>query len=163
MASETEDLLTTLQRLTADLMKTVNAAPKEALDWKPGPDTNSVWAIATHALGACRHWLVAVIAREGNPRDRDSEFLAAASEVADLQRTSERWLADAQRILTAMSSADLDAPADLARTTGMLWPRMGTISNRAAVLHVVEHLGLHIGHVELTLQLWQMQHAPAAG
>ncbi len=163
MASETEDLLTTFSRLTDQLMRSVDATPVEALDWRPGLETNSIWQIATHALAACRHWLIAVVAREPNDRDRPSEFRATAADVAQLHVAADRWLADARRILPAMTTANLDAPCDLTRTIGVSFPRDGyTMSCRAAMLHALEHLGMHTGHVELTLQLWHMDAAGRA-
>src|SRR4051812_33549941 len=98
MAKEGQDFLATFERLTVHLMENRRAGPAESLDWRPGDDTNSMWAIGTHALSACRHWLVAVVAREPNPRDRESEFRSTAAGFAQLEALAEAWLADARRI-----------------------------------------------------------------
>jgi hypothetical protein len=33
--------------------------------------------------------------------------------------------------------------------------------NRRCLTHVIEHLGLHLGHVELTIDWWKAAHADA--
>jgi uncharacterized damage-inducible protein DinB len=157
MGTEGQDFLLTMERLTEHLMEKLSSAPPESLDWRPGPDTNSIWAIGTHALSACRHWLVAVVAREPNPRDRESEFRSAASQLSELQSLCDHWLIDARRLLPSMTTADFDAPCDLSRTTGITFRTSASMTCRAAMLHAVDHLGIHIGHVELTAQLWQLQ------
>jgi DinB superfamily len=157
LTAEGVDRLATFERLTQQLMDEVLAVPADALDWKPGPDTNSIWAISIHALSACRHWLVAVVAREPNPRDRESEFRATGSDNEELIQAGKRWIADARRLLPGMDGAYLEAPCDLMRTTGIMFPTTDTISNRMALLHSLEHLGIHVGHVQLTAQLWRLQ------
>lgn len=159
MIQETQDMLATLERLTDQLVRAMTAAPLGALDWRPGPDTSSAAILATHALGASRHWLVSIVAGESSGRVREVEFRAAGPDVGDVQERAERWLADARRVLEPMSSADLDAPCRLP-SSSEAW--MQSLTCRGAVLHVVEHLGMHIGHLELTLQLWQAQTAGAA-
>jgi hypothetical protein len=157
MAQEGQDFLATFERLTEHLMENLRRVPAESLDWRPGPDTNSMWAIGTHAISACRHWLVAVVAREPNPRDRESEFRSTAVELAQLEEFAERWLGDARRILPNMSTAEFDAPCNLAATTGITFRTSEPLTCRAALLHAVDHIGIHIGHVELTAQLWRLQ------
>jgi uncharacterized damage-inducible protein DinB len=156
MTQETRDLLATLDRLTAQLVRGVTSTPVEALDWAPGPETNSVAVLATHALGASNHWLVSIIGGVDDGRDREAEFRALRADLGNVQARAQAWLADARRILEPMTAADLDQPCRRPSTSEG-W--MAALTARGAVLHVVEHMGMHIGHLELTLQLWQAQHA----
>lgn len=152
MIQETRDLLETLERLTGDLVRAVTEAGSGALDWRPdSPETNSPAAIATHALGASRHWVVVIVGGDTDDRDREEEFRAEARDVGDLQTRAQQWLADARRILEPMTVADLDGPCR--KPVVRDW--MASLSARGAVLHVIEHLGMHIGHLELTIQLWR--------
>ncbi len=154
MIQEAQDLLGTLERLTGDLVRAVTEAGADALGWRPdSPETNSPAAIATHALGASRHWLVSIVGGESDDRDRDAEFRAEARDIGDIQERATQWLADARRILERMGTADLDGPCRLP----VLRTWMSSLTARGAVLHAIEHLGMHIGHLELTLQLWQAQ------
>jgi uncharacterized damage-inducible protein DinB len=157
MIQETQDLLSTLERLTNQLVKAMTSAPLGALDWRPGPETSSAAVLFTHTLGASRPWLVSIVAGETSDRVREREFEAVGPEVGDARERADRWLADARRILEPMSTADLDRPCRLPSSSE---PWMETLTARGAVLHVVEHIGMHIAHLELTLQLW---HALQAG
>ncbi|HTE83641.1 MAG TPA: DinB family protein [Dehalococcoidia bacterium] len=158
MIQETTDLLGTLERLTGDLVRAVTEAGAGAMGWRPdSPETNSPAAIATHALGASRHWVVSIVGGESDDRDREAEFRAEAQDIADVQERADQWLADARRILEPMSTADLDGPCRLPVTRD--W--MSSLTARGSILHAIEHLGMHIGHLELTLQLWTAQKAEA--
>ena len=160
MLQESRDLLTTLERLTHDLLHGIDGAPPEALDWTPCADGNSAAAILTHSFGAARHWLVAYVGKIATERDREAEFHATREQLGDLNARAERWLADARKVLDPLTTADLDArcaiPASAAQT-------YGDVTNRGAILHVIEHLGTHVGHLEITLQLWRAQMAPHLG
>jgi len=156
MIQETRDLLATLERLTNQLVQGVTSAPAEALDWAPAPQTNSVAVLATHALGANNHWLVSIIGGEDDGRDREAEFRALRADLGNVEERARAWLADARRILEPMSAADLDQPC---RRPSPSEGWMAHLTARGAILHVVEHIGMHIGHMELTLQLWQAKQA----
>jgi hypothetical protein len=155
---ETQDILTTLERLTGDLVRAVTEAGDQALDWRPeAPETNSPAAIATHALGASRHWLAVIVAGESDDRDRDAEFRVSSISVASLTVQADEWLQTARRVLNSLSQADLDGPCR--KPVERDW--MSSLTARGAILHVFEHLGMHIGHLELTLQLWRAQKVTA--
>jgi hypothetical protein len=155
---ETQDILTTLERLTGDLTRAVSEAGDAALDWRPDAmETNSPAAIATHAIGACRHWLAVIVAGETDDRDRDAEFRVSAVTVAKLRAQADEWLVTARRVLDSLSQADLDGPCR--KPVERDW--MSSLTARGAILHVIEHLGMHIGHLELTIQLWRAQKVTA--
>jgi hypothetical protein len=155
---ETEDILTTLERLTGDLVRSITDAGDAALDWRPGaPETNSAAAIATHALGASRHWLAVIVAGETDDRDRDAEFRVSALSVAGLTAQADEWLTTARRVLGSISQTDLDGPCR--KPVERDW--MSSLTARGAILHAIEHLGMHIGHLDLTLQLWRTQKVTA--
>jgi Protein of unknown function (DUF664) len=155
---ETEDILTTLERLTGDLVRSLTDAGDAALDWRPSaPETNYPAAIATHALGASRHWLAVIVAGESDDRDREAEFRVSSLTVAGLTAQADEWLVTARRVLGSLSQPDLDGPCR--KPVERDW--MSSLTARGAILHVIEHLGMHIGHLDLTLQLWRAQRVAA--
>ena len=160
MIQESRDLLATLERLTHDLVHEIDGAPPEALDWSPCADANSAAAILTHSFGAARHWLVAYVGKIASERDREAEFHATREQLGDPNLRAERWLADARAALDPLTTADLDAPCAMPASARQGY---GDLTNRAAVLHVIEHLGTHIGHLQLTMQVWRAQMAPHLG
>lgn len=159
MIQEAQDLLATLERLTEQMVTAMASAPLGALDWRPGPETSSAAVLFTHTLGASRHWLTSIVAGESSDRVREREFEAVGPEVGDIRERAQRWLADARRILEPMSTDDLDRPCRMPSSSE---PWMQTLTARGAVLHVIEHIGMHIAHLELTIQLWHALQAGAA-
>ena len=158
MIGETRDFLAKIDEMTGHVMRLISAAPAGALDWQPGPDTNAVPAIATHALGATRHWIVAIIGGRSSDRVREAEFRAVPGDVADLRERVQRLLLEAQEVMEPMSTADFDATCQASRMTGSAFAvENPNMSVRSAALHVIEHLGTHIGHLELTLQLFRQR------
>jgi uncharacterized damage-inducible protein DinB len=74
--------------LHADLNRTIEGASREALDWKPAEDSNSLAVLASHVAGSERYWIGEVAGGQRVGRDRaDSraqEFLAEGLEATDL-------------------------------------------------------------------------------
>ena len=64
--------------LYVGLFQAIEGLPPAALDWVPGPDTNSLAVLAVHVTGATRYWIGDVAGR-----DRDAEF-----QVRDLDATA---------------------------------------------------------------------------
>jgi uncharacterized damage-inducible protein DinB len=132
-----------IEQLIADL-------PPEALDWRPmdgeGEATNSLAVLVTHALGAERYWVAEVFGGQSLSRDRDAEFrvsdLDLAALRADLARTGDL----VRDVLTTAPAERLDQTVTLPNRT---------VTRRWAVLHALEHIALHLGHMQLTRQLWR--------
>jgi uncharacterized damage-inducible protein DinB len=110
----------------------------------PGPDTNSAAVLVVHCCGVSEHWLGHVGLGRPSNRDRDAEFRATAS-VAELHTLIEAALAQAEADVVALDAATAsrdhpggDHPVDVDRSSASL------------VLHVLEELYQHLGHMELT-------------
>jgi hypothetical protein len=158
MIGESRDFLAKLDEMTGQVVRLMTAAPAAALDWQPGPDTNAAPAIVTHALGATRHWIIAIIGGRSSDRVREAEFRAGSGNMKDLRERVQQLLIEAREVMEPMSTADFDATCQAARMTGSAFAAENpNMSVRSAALHVVEHLGTHIGHLELTLQLFQQR------
>ena len=83
-------------------------------------------------------------------RTRESEFAAKGSSVQELETLLDRTGETTRRVLRTLSSDDLakfKAPS----------PGRETVSYRWAVLHTIEHLAQHLGHLSLTKQLYRAQ------
>lgn len=140
--------LETVRGQTSVLRSIIEGLPGEALGWRPGPDTNSLAALVTHAWGAAQAW-TARAAGEEIARDRESEFRTVASP-AELIAQIDRGL---ERIERHLSHADPQRYADVWRG-----PRGGDTRTRAAcLLHALEHTQEHVGQALLTRQLWEQR------
>jgi hypothetical protein len=118
---------------------------REALNWKPHPEANSMAVLVTHTLGSEREMLAAVRGVKV-PRDRPSEFRAEA-DASHLQRLldeADSWL-DEQA--AGMSAEDLTA----GRPRGDRPPRPGL----AWLVTNYGHAREHLAQMELTKQLYE--------
>ncbi len=128
----------------------LNALPDEALDWVPGHEMNSVSVIITHLTGAERFLIGDIIMQDPSNRNRDAEFMAKGMTKADLTRrldTSENYIKVAFEKLTM---------EDL--STERYHPRHGDKVKVAwALLHALDHVATHLGHIQITTQLWHQR------
>ena len=138
-----EDLRGQVGALIADL-------PAEALNWRPldrtsDHATNSLAVLATHIAGAERFWIAEVIGGQPATRDRDAEFATRVDGPAELHQRLEETGAVTREVFSALRRADLEGTREV---------RGRTVTVRWAILHVIEHTALHLGHMQLTYQLW---------
>ncbi len=146
---EVEGYIETLRDLREETLKHVGALEAEALNWKPPvSDTNSIYALATHMAGSERYWIQKNVGGVEVKRDRPAEFAASGADVNALRQQIHEVAQQSEAVLRSLSAADLRS---MRKTT------LGEHSVQWCILHVVEHLSRHLGHVELTRQLWEAQ------
>ncbi len=119
-------------------------------NWRPPfGETNSVWALAEHALGNARAWIIGIAAGNEIGRDRPGEFTSAGEHVASLVSKIDRMAADVTQALSGIEPARLDVRLLPAQE---LWGegQPHDISVRDAIVQVIEHLSLHLGHMQMT-------------
>ena len=128
----------------------LNALPLEALDWKPGPEMNSISVIIVHLTGSERFLIGDVVMQEPSNRNRDSEFQMSGMSKPSLVKR----LNDTEAyIKSAFEKLSLD---DLG--TERMHPRHGTMVRVDwALLHALEHTATHLGHINMTVQLWHQR------
>jgi hypothetical protein len=146
-----EDLLERLTDLHQDALNAIEGLPPEALDWTPlketNDDMNSINILITHFCGAERYWVGDIATGDPSNRKRESEFSVAAL-TADKLTTKIQAATDyAQVALQKLNLADLGVEKTQLRdgqgvTTG--W----------ALLHALEHTAIHVGHIQITRQMW---------
>lgn len=116
----------------------------ELLDERPhGPGTNSVAALIVHCCSLTPWWLGHVALGDPTDRQRDAEFHATA-ELADLHAL----VAETLELLPVLL-ARLEA-GDGVDEGGRAFLHDGDASDASVVVHVLEELYQHLGHMELT-------------
>ena len=144
------EYLEVLKTLHRDFIKAFDGLPDEALDWIPGEEMNSLCVLVVHTTGSTRWWIGIAL---GDPpeRNRDLEFQANGLRVAELQARFATLEEYAQNGLERFSLADM-------ATTHSV-PNRGDwrVSSAWALLHALEHIGLHLGHAQITRQLWEQR------
>lgn len=116
---------------------TVNVRPH-------GDETNSATVLITHSCASARFWFEHVGLGRDSERNRDSEFVAESS-VADL-RLLLSTTADRLEVL----AAELDAGPTASEHALRAHLPCGDGSDGSVVLHTLEELYQHLGHLELT-------------
>jgi uncharacterized damage-inducible protein DinB len=132
------------------MREVIAGADPEALDWRPGPDTNSIAVLAVHSMHSTRMWLSVATGAPLPERDRPSEFLATADGVEALLAFFDAMAADCRALLDTPEPFDPGA----VRVTGR--DDEETATGAYALLHALEHVREHVAHAQLTAQLWQM-------
>ncbi|MFL7891329.1 MAG: DinB family protein [Anaerolineales bacterium] len=156
MSSCFADYLDNLAELHTEIMKTVRQLPAEAFDWIPVEGANSLCVLMVHIAGAERYWLGDVIAGEPSGRDRPAEFRAKNLSTDMLEAKLNESLGYAELVLGKLDTNDLGA--------SRIDPRNGQEVTLAWALdHTLKHTAIHLGHIQLTKQLWENSKSEDAG
>jgi uncharacterized damage-inducible protein DinB len=108
-----------------------------------GPDTNAVAALVVHCCAVTEFWIGHVALGRPTSRDRESEFSTTAT-VSELHAIVARTLAQVSEDLAAVDEGRVQADR-----TGRQFLEGGDESDGAIVLHVLEEIYQHLGHMEL--------------
>lgn len=149
--SELENYRRRIEDLRGQVRDLIAEVPAAALNWRPvGTQeeglTNSLAALAAHIAGAEHFWIGEVVGGLPATRDREAEFATTAEDVAELVRLLAATGAETRQVLARLEPSDLD---------GERQARRRTMPVRWCILHVVDHTALHLGHMQLTYQLWR--------
>jgi len=146
--------LNRLEELHLNIVQAFNGLPQAAMDWVPGESMNSIDVLVVHLTGAERYWIGDVASGDVGAidaiRDRAAEFRVTGNTAEMLHQRLDDTLSYARRALESLALPDLEQE----RTS----PRSGnkfTVS--WALLHALEHTAIHVGHIQLTRQLWEQE------
>ena len=138
---------TRILELHAEIQKILETLPPEALEWTPAPEMSTITVLVTHLTGAERFLIGDIIMETPTGRDRSAEFSARGASPADLIARLRLAEQDLERWLGTLKLEDLEK--------SHLHPRHGKqVSASFALLHALEHASEHLGHIQLTAQLW---------
>lgn len=150
MLAEIVGYLASLRDARAQMLLVLEDLSADALNWRPLPEeTNSLYALAFHSLGAERRWIHEVVGQRKIERDRVAEFRARGDDVPSLRALFDAVTRDSEEILARLTDADLDAVRPEPKPHAVRW----------GILHVIEHYNEHLGQMRLTRQLWENRHA----
>lgn len=139
-----------LRARRADVLNVLNGLSEDALNWHPlSNDTNSIYALAVHCLGAERKWIHEIVGGRKIERDRDAEFRALATNPRSLRAQYDATANESEEILARLILTELETTRQAMR--------YGEQSVRWCILHVIEHYNEHLGQMWLTRQLWESQ------
>ena len=120
------------------------------LDWSPGEGMNSITVMVVHTAGAEHYWFGDVAAGVSTRRDRPAEFQARELGKSALIRKLDDGLGYAEKTLSRFTLGDLEREC--------LVPHSGAkVSVAHDLRHAMAHTALHLGHIQVTCQLWEQR------
>ncbi|MBI2918896.1 MAG: DinB family protein [Chloroflexi bacterium] len=148
MEPEAQAYVDSFHNLWEQARQALKDLPPQALNWTPLPrDTNSAAVVVTHMCGSAALGVYQALTGVDVRRQRDAEFRASAQTAADLLAVVDRIEAQCREALegaTTNALAEAFAP-----------PGRDPLSRRGWVQRSLTHLGTHVGHLQLTRQLWE--------
>jgi uncharacterized damage-inducible protein DinB len=132
-------------------METIlNEISQEALDWDPGIEMNSIAVLTAHTAGATRFLIGDMVGGENSNRNRTAEFETSDLTAEVLRARLEETQVHSRTVLEGLKLEDLHAVR--------IHPRDGQEYTVTWCLgHALEHAAQHLGHMEVTRQMWEMQ------
>ncbi len=154
-SAEARQIAVVLDRIGSGVIETLTGVPEAVLNRQIAlPEANSLFALATHMLGAGEFWVLVMAGERVIDRNRDAEFTASGT-FEQIDARCKRWLAAVHDVLDGMPSEQLDRaaepPAAYSGTVGTFGDEPMTV--RDCLLHAVEHSALHQGQIEITRQM----------
>ena len=146
--SDYYDRLEDLHATIKDLIKDLSV---EALNWQPGPEMNSLAVLVTHLSGSEVFWIGEMAGGVQSDRVRSEEFEVRDLTAEHLISKLEEALAVSQRVLDTLALDDLE----VMRTSAVFHDRSFSVAWSLA--HALDHTAVHVGHIEITRQLWDMR------
>lgn len=134
------------------VLKALEGLDADQLNWKPpAPDTNSLYAIASHVLLNSQEYLLSILC--GVPNDelplgnvvREQAFQAQGQNINPLLA---QWQILEPELVWQLSAL----PADTL-TKEFQHPRRGPLTGLEIFLRITAHMAEHKGHAELTRDL----------
>ena len=151
MLPEVQTYRNALREARQEILKTLDGLTPDALNWHPLPDeTNSLYALAVHLLGAERRWVHHEVGQRKIERDREAEFRARGEDIAALRSLYDAVARESEEILARLVESDLGALRGAAPDAH---------SVRWCILHIIEHYSEHLGQMRLTRQMWENRSA----
>ena len=147
-----EEYMKVLTTLYNDLEKTFDGLPAEAMDWVPGQGMNSFCVLAVHVAGSTNHMIRYFVGGMESNRDRTAEFAASGLDAAALKTRLAESREFVRGVLENLTLEELTV-------IHQMKDRDRKYTKAEWLLHALEHVGLHVGHAQITRQLWDQKPA----
>lgn len=145
------DYLERLRFLNRSLIATFDDLPDEALDWVPGAEMNSFCVLVIHTTASARYWIGDAALGDPSNRHRDAEFRPSGLSAAQLKDRFAALEVYSEGALERFTLEDLATSRTLTNSEGETFE----VVVGWALLHALEHTGIHLGHAQITRQLWE--------
>ena len=150
MTKEIQGYLTAMNELRDQIKSILEGVPQEALDWRPIEGewelaTNSLGVIVAHLAGSATYLIKEIIGGQPVHRDREAEFATRQVNASTLKARLDGAVKIVEEVLSPLKEDQMEEDRKYRdRTAKVRW----------IILHVIEHTAQHLGHMQLTSQLW---------
>ncbi len=144
------------ERLTAfqeEFERALADLSQDGIDWVPGPEMNSIGVLYAHVAGSTKYWIGDVIVRQSTQRVRAAEFQTRGVPATVLREQLAATVEDSRAVLETLT-------LEMLAETRVAPSNRDTVTVAWALLHALEHMALHAGHVQLTRQMWDQRSLP---
>lgn len=121
----------------------------QVLDIQP---TNTLFQLGTHVAASTRYWTITCTGGKDYHRNRPAEFTAVGSK-AEVLANLEALIEEVEAHLSRLSADQHNQPVTVNAASLSMMDSAEPLRQRQGVLHALEHIGLHLGHVQITRQL----------
>jgi DinB superfamily len=132
----------------AEFRRVVTGLSDEALNWRPGPETNSLAVLVAHTWGAAQMHTARASGTE-IARDRDAEFCVVLNEAECIALLD----AAAPRVAGFVAAIKPGSYGDARFDT-----EGEELTVADCLIHALEHTQEHLGQAYLTRQLWEQRY-----
>lgn len=150
LSNEIEYIISIFSEVRNDIKGIIKELPGEALNWEPSEsDSNSIFAIISHICGSEMEWIQDTIGGIKVERYRDQEFIAAGDNTSQLLELLDK---------TQKATSDVLSKETLLSLARMVqrYPDRPKTTALACIINCLRHISEHVGHLQLTKQLWEM-------
>jgi hypothetical protein len=138
------------------LLDTMRGVPDDAINaWKPAAATegshemNTFAAIAVHTVSAAEFHALHMVGRQPSSRVREVEF-SAPTTLDEIERRFAAFLDAFHTLLVGMDEAAFGADA-------LIEEGQPQRTNAGWLMHTLDHIALHTGHLQIQRQLWEYE------
>ena len=141
-----------LDRQLTEWREAVDGLNADALNWKPGDETNSISALVAHSMDATRYHLANTLGITLD-RNREEKFDHEAASADDLLALIDATETDLRNYISQLTEDVL--PVEQTRPSSITGAR--THNGAYYLIHALQHNREHIGQASLTRQMWEQQ------
>ena len=151
MEPEVQNYIEMLDDLRNRFKEAVQDMDATELNWAPpAKDVNSPYILAYHIAGSEAMWIHQIVGQRDVPRDRDAEFRATGDSPTALIERLGSIAVTSREIIGGLT------PDDLKQLRTQPVRRGGDQAPvRWCIAHLIEHYAEHLGHLDLTKQLYE--------
>ena len=146
------DYLSQLTLVHDEVKKSLKGLPAEALDWSPGDGMNTLGVLVAHIAFAEKKWIGETVGGTPTKERRSEAFGQAGLSVPEARSLLDEALSQARAVLAGLAQEDWDRD---------FWhrPNGEAFTVMAPLGIALQHGATHLGHIQMTRQLWEQREA----